>query len=412
MTRRRSSLAKKRAAEAAGLEPTAVADAVEATCTDAGGDGLIAQASSAPVEPSPAATTDSQLAAVPADVSSTPAQPAASSSAAPPTSAADEERTAGSGVAAAVEGATLGIPAAFMNRPASQTRANGKTAAMSKQRLHRTSLVEKMTASAVALRKASIASSAFHRTKKQQITSPTTVHANEDDAPVNGFDLASLLKEADSIMATADAVITAPTTPVRAAAAVEDALSTQSSSANSNTTTDSTAIAAAILTAATIDTGVVSDEQRLFEGSRVRLPRSPISAQYTSNGSDSILSDNEDDVPKSMPTLHQSFGDSDAFSAALHDTASTAATAELLPAASYSAGHRHPVKNTAVTSVITAAAGGIVAAVDGINTVTKQVTLANSIILQECCGSLSAVLTFLPVVTAVVASVVVLDVGM
>eukprot|EP00953_Heterococcus_sp_UTEX-ZZ885_P038010 19516-Heterococcus_DN1.PRE.2 len=325
MTRRRSSLAKKRAAEAARSEATAAADTTGATCIDAddGGKVVIAQASGAPVEPSPSATTSSQLSAL-ADVSSTSAQPALCC-AAPPTSAADEETSASSGVAAAVEAATLGIPAAFMNRQASQTRANYKTVAMSKQKLHRTSLVEKMTASAIALRKASIASKAFHHTKKQQITPPTTGHAVEVDTPVTGFDLASLLKEADSIMATADAVITAPTTPIRATAAVEDTVSTssvaiasnaaeqrntvllQSSSTSSIAATGSTAIAVAATTAATIDTGVVSDEQRLLEGSRVRLPRSPISAQYTNNGSDSILSDNEDDVPKSMPTLHQSF---------------------------------------------------------------------------------------------------------
>jgi hypothetical protein len=382
MTRRRSSLARQRAAEVARTEATAAADAVDATCTDADDGGLIAEASGAPVEPSPAATTSSQLAAAPADVSSAPAQPAALSSA---------------------------IPAAFINRQASQTRANGKTAAMSKQRLYRTSLVEKMTASAVALRKASIASSAFHRTKKQQTTLSTTIQSVEDDAPVSGFDLASLLKEADSNMATADAVITAPTTPVRAAV-VDGTLSTQSSSASNIITTTSTAVVFAATTAAAIDTMLVSDEQRLLEGSRVRLPRSPTSAYTTNATSDSILSDNEDDAPKSMPTLHQSFGDSDAFLATLHNSTSTAATAELLPAASYSAGHRHPITHT-VASATTATSGRTVA-VDGISTVSKQVTLSNSNILHECCGSITALLTFVPIVTAVVASIVVLDVGM
>jgi hypothetical protein len=164
MTRRRSSLAKKRAAEAARSEATAAADNIEATCIDAneGGKGLIAKASGAPDEPSPAATTSSQLTAVSADASSTSAQPALCC-AAPLTSAADEETSASSGVAAALQAATMGdIPASFMNRQASQTRANGNSAAMSKQKLHRTSLVEKMTASAIALRKASIASKAFH----------------------------------------------------------------------------------------------------------------------------------------------------------------------------------------------------------------------------------------------------------
>jgi hypothetical protein len=116
-------------------------------------------------------------------------------------------------------------------------------------------------------------------------------------------------------------------------------------------------------------------------------------------------------MPKSMPTLHQSFGDSDAFLATLHNTTSTAATAELLPAASYRAGHRHPVTHTAVAPATTATAGDTVA-VDGISTVSEQVTLANSYILQECCGSITAVLAFVPIVTAVVASIVVLDVGM
>jgi hypothetical protein len=443
MARKRASVsAKKRAAATASSEATAAAEAVEATSFDATADDDDADdaeaadeaASIAPEQPTspPAqvptavvAATLPQTGGLLVATSSTDVSPTSSAVTATQVkpAALDEDSPP---AAVATEAATMGdIPAAFMNRQASQTRANGKTAAMSKQRLHRTSLVEKMTASAAALRKASIASTAFPRSKKQQTKPLTKVQSIEDDTPTNdsSFDLATLLKEADSNMA--EAVITAPTTPIRAAVVDNTLSSTESAavghdvtlatsaSSTTATATGATGTAVAIITgAAAIDT-VVSDEQRLLEGSRVRLPRSPLSAQTaatTANSNDGILSDNEDDMPKSMPTLHQSFGDSEGFLSTLYDTTSAnASTTELLPAVSYSAGHRHPVTRRTTASTTTAASNS---GVTTLSTKTQQLTLSNSNILQECCGSVVAVLKFVPIVTAVVASIVVLDVGM